>query len=32
MVNNKTTAVKFANLEKICKALNFTPNDLFELE
>ena len=32
MVNNKKTGVKFANLEKICRALNCTPNDLFELE
>ena len=31
MVNNKTTAIKFDNLEKVCKALNCTPNDIFEL-
>ena len=31
MVNSKTTAIKFTNLGKICKALNCTPNDIFEL-
>lgn len=30
MVNNETTMISFDNLEKICKALNCTPNDVFE--
>lgn len=29
MVNNETTMISFENLEKICKALNCTPNDIF---
>ena len=31
IVNNETTMISFENLEKICKALNCTPNDIFEL-
>lgn len=31
MVNNETTMISFDNLEKICMALNCTPNDVFEL-
>lgn len=31
MVNNETTMISFENLEKICKVLNCTPNDIFEL-
>ncbi|MBN3421749.1 helix-turn-helix domain-containing protein [Clostridium botulinum] len=31
MVNNKTKSISFINLEKICKALKCTPNDIFEL-
>lgn len=31
MVNNETTMISFDNLEKICIALNCTPNDVFEL-
>lgn len=31
MVNNETTMISFDNLEKICIALNCTPNDIFEL-
>ena len=31
MVNNETKMISFENLEKICDALNCTPNDIFEL-
>lgn len=31
LVNNKTKGIRYDSLEKICKALNCTPNDLFEL-
>lgn len=31
MVNNETKMISFENLEKICKALGCTPNDIFEL-
>ena len=31
MVNNKTKSISFKNLGKVCKALNCTPNDIFEL-
>lgn len=31
MVNNETTMISFENLEKICKALNCAPSDIFEL-
>lgn len=31
MVNNETKMISFENLEKICNALNCTPNDIFEL-
>lgn len=30
MVNNETKMISFDNLEKICNALNCTPNDIFE--
>lgn len=30
MVNNQTTIIAFKNLEKICKVLNCTPNDVFD--
>lgn len=30
--NNKTKQVQLENIEKICKALNCTPNDIFEIE
>ena len=30
MVNNETKMISFENLEKICEALNCTPNDVFE--
>ncbi|WP_211266282.1 helix-turn-helix domain-containing protein [Andreesenia angusta] len=29
MVNNETKMISFDNLEKICKALKCTPNDVF---
>lgn len=32
LANNKTTSISFDNLEKICKALECTPNDIFEIE
>lgn len=31
IVNNETTMISFDNIEKICMALNCTPNDVFEL-
>ncbi|MCD8503457.1 MAG: helix-turn-helix transcriptional regulator [Bacillaceae bacterium] len=31
LVNNKTKGIRFDSLEKICKALSCTPNDLFKL-
>ena len=31
MVNNETKMISFENLEKICKTLHCTPNDIFEL-
>ena len=30
MVNNETTMITFENLEKLCIALNCTPNDLLK--
>ncbi|BCJ93567.1 hypothetical protein acsn021_11360 [Anaerocolumna cellulosilytica] len=30
--NNQTISIHFDLLEKLCKALNCTPNDLFEIE
>ena len=30
LVNNKTTSIKFSNLELLCNILECTPNDLFE--
>lgn len=32
IVNNKTKSISYERLGAICKALNCTPNDLFELE
>lgn len=32
LMNNKTNSISFENLEKICKLLDITPNDIFELE
>lgn len=31
LANNRTESIKFLNLEKICKALKCTPNDIFIL-
>jgi putative transcriptional regulator len=31
LVNNQTKGIRYDTLEKICKALDCTPNDLFEL-
>ena len=28
LVKNETTSIKFEHIEKICKALNCTPNDI----
>lgn len=30
LVNNKTSSIKFSNLELLCNILECTPNDLFE--
>lgn len=30
LVNNKTTSIKFSNLESLCNILECTPNELFE--
>lgn len=32
LANNKTSSITFDNLEKICNALECTPNDIFEIE
>jgi len=32
LVKNKTTAINFETLEKICKALECTPNDIINIE
>ncbi len=32
IVNNKTKMIAFESLEKICKALNCSPNDILEIE
>ena len=32
LVKNKTTAINFETLEKICKALECTPNDIFKID
>lgn len=29
MMNNKTKGIKFETIEKLCKVLECTPNDLF---
>lgn len=31
LANNRTESIKFSNLEKICTALNCTPNDILIL-
>ena len=30
LVNNKTSSIKFSNLESLCSILECSPNDLFE--
>jgi len=32
LIKNKTTAINFATLEKICKALDCTPNDIIKIK
>lgn len=32
MMNNETTGIKFETIEKLCKLLECTPNDLFKLK
>lgn len=31
LANNKTESIKFENMANICRALNCTPNDLFNI-
>ena len=31
MVNRNTKSITYCNLGKVCKVLNCTPNDIFEL-
>ena len=31
MVNNETTSIHFENIEKLCRALECTPNDIFKI-
>lgn len=31
LVENKTGSIKYSNIEKLCKILECTPNDLFEI-
>ena len=30
MMNNETQSIRFENIEKLCRILGCTPNDLFE--
>jgi putative transcriptional regulator len=32
LVKNKTTGIQFDTLEKICKTLDCTPNDIIEID
>ena len=32
MMNNETTGIKFETIEKLCKILDCTPNDLFKFK
>ncbi len=32
MMNNKTKGIRFETIEKLCKVLECTPNDLFEIK
>lgn len=31
LVENKTQSIRYKNIEKLCKILECTPNDLFEI-
>lgn len=31
LVENKTSSIKYSNIEKLCKILDCSPNDLFEI-
>ena len=31
LVENKTGSIKYSNIDKLCKILDCTPNDLFEI-
>lgn len=31
LINNETISIRFDNIERLCKVLNCTPNDLFEI-
>ena len=31
LVENKTKSIKYSNIEKLCKILDCSPNDLFEI-
>lgn len=32
MVNNETTAIHYDKIEKMCRILNCTPDDIFEIK
>lgn len=32
IINNETTSISFNMLEKLCKAFQCTPNDIFEIK
>lgn len=32
IVTNKTSSIKYENIEKFCKILNCEPNDLFKID
>lgn len=32
MMNNETTGIKFETIDKLCKILECTPNDLFKIK
>lgn len=31
LMDNQTSSIHFENIERLCKVLNCTPNDLFEI-
>ena len=31
LINNETISIRFENIERLCKVLNCTPKDLFEI-